>query len=43
MPHPEVEVEASADDILMQWSRVPRSATIVARLEVVVDRAKFPA
>ena len=29
--------------ILRQWSRVRRSATIVARLDDIVDRAKFPA
>ena len=29
--------------ILRQWSRVWRSATIVARLDDIVDRAKFPA
>jgi len=29
--------------ILTSWSRLPGSATIVARFDVVVDRAKFPA
>jgi hypothetical protein len=43
MSEAQVEVEGVAAEILRQWSRVGRSATNVARLDVVVDRAKFPA
>ncbi len=40
---PQLEIEVLRASILRQRSRVRRSATIVARLDAVVDRAKIPA
>ena len=41
--NPQPEVDSSSEPILRRWSRVRGSATNVAEMDVVVDRAKFPA
>ncbi len=42
-PEPQLEPHPTVGPILRQWSRVGRSATFVARVVALVDRAKFPA